>query len=249
MLTYTGIDVQAEIRAKTGSPSLGPVHMAPSMVPPPTAHRAIMNRHHQARRSASQIAPKLESTPSQGNPSPQLSRPTPISQQSSPSANSPGFQQGAMALPVTEGHMQIPGGHHQHRSSIPLGLANLPGGMMQQQQAVPVMKSPGIGGPPLQSPPAALPYYPTPYQGKQVLSHPFHSLTSKQGKHMVLLALLGTVKVLSTRLAPMYIACLRGRPCILSQLHDNISNSILVQTKYRSNNLSHSRSLDLSTTL
>ncbi|KAK7988618.1 hypothetical protein PG989_008933 [Apiospora arundinis] len=35
ILLEKGIDVQAELRAKTGSPNLGPTHMAPNMVQPP----------------------------------------------------------------------------------------------------------------------------------------------------------------------------------------------------------------------
>jgi hypothetical protein len=54
-----GIDVQAELRAKTGSPNLGPTHVPQNLVQPPPIQRAILNRHH-ARRSASGIAPKLE---------------------------------------------------------------------------------------------------------------------------------------------------------------------------------------------
>ncbi len=51
--------MQAELRAKTGSPNLGPTHVPQNMVQPPPIQRAILNRHH-ARRSASGIAPKLE---------------------------------------------------------------------------------------------------------------------------------------------------------------------------------------------
>ena len=51
--------MQAELRAKTGSPNLGPTHVPQSLVQPPPIQRAILNRHH-ARRSNSGIAPKLE---------------------------------------------------------------------------------------------------------------------------------------------------------------------------------------------
>lgn len=51
--------MQAELRAKTGSPNLGPTHVPQNLVQPPPIQRAILNRHH-ARRSASGIAPKLE---------------------------------------------------------------------------------------------------------------------------------------------------------------------------------------------
>ncbi|KAK3905093.1 hypothetical protein C8A05DRAFT_13069 [Staphylotrichum tortipilum] len=59
ILLEKGIDVQAELRAKTGSPNLGPTHVPQNLVQPPPIQRAILNRHH-ARRSASGIAPKLE---------------------------------------------------------------------------------------------------------------------------------------------------------------------------------------------
>nr|XP_036584766.1 bZIP transcription factor [Colletotrichum truncatum]KAF6794416.1 bZIP transcription factor [Colletotrichum truncatum] len=60
ILLEKGIDVQAELRAKTGSPNLGPTHAPQNMVQPPPIQRAILNRHHQSRRSNSSIAPKLE---------------------------------------------------------------------------------------------------------------------------------------------------------------------------------------------
>lgn len=58
-LLYLGIDVQAELRAKTGSPTLGPTHIPQNLVQPPPIHRTILNRH-QSRRPASTIAPKIE---------------------------------------------------------------------------------------------------------------------------------------------------------------------------------------------
>ncbi|KAI0024617.1 hypothetical protein F4780DRAFT_545456 [Xylariomycetidae sp. FL0641] len=60
ILLEKGIDVQTELRAKTGSPGLGPTHMPQNMVQPPPVQRAILNRHHHSRRSTSSIAPKLE---------------------------------------------------------------------------------------------------------------------------------------------------------------------------------------------
>ncbi|ELR06715.1 hypothetical protein VC83_05222 [Pseudogymnoascus destructans] len=98
ILLEKGIDVQSELRAKTGSPSLGPSHMPQGMAMPPTVQRAIMNRHHQARRSNSNIAPKLEPVVPLGNPSPQ-SRPTPSSHHSSPTSTSPGFAQANVLTP------------------------------------------------------------------------------------------------------------------------------------------------------
>merc|ERR1711939_384455 len=104
ILLEKGIDVQAELRAKTGSSHLGPTHM-PNMAQAPTVQRAIMNRHHQARRSNSSIAPKLE--PGAPMQSPQ-SRPTPSSHASSPTSHSPGFHpQGVMTPPASESQMQF----------------------------------------------------------------------------------------------------------------------------------------------
>ncbi|KAK3322604.1 hypothetical protein B0H66DRAFT_472986 [Apodospora peruviana] len=94
ILLEKGIDVQAELRAKTGSPTLGPTHMPQNMVQPPPIQRALLNRHH-ARRSNSSIAPKLEpgvlsplpppmhAHPSAASPK---NRPTPSSHSASPTA-------------------------------------------------------------------------------------------------------------------------------------------------------------------
>ncbi|OBT50115.1 hypothetical protein VE04_08868 [Pseudogymnoascus sp. 24MN13] len=115
ILLEKGIDVQSELRAKTGSPSLGPTHMPQGMAMPPTVQRAIMNRHHQARRSNSNIAPKLEPVVPLGNPSPQ-SRPTPSSHHSSPTSTSPGFAQAnVLTPPAPEAQMQ-----QQQRAHQPL---------------------------------------------------------------------------------------------------------------------------------
>lgn len=94
-LCVLGIDVQAELQAKTGSPNLGPTHMPPNLVQPPPIQRAIMNRHHQSRRPNSTIAPKTEAvanlpTPHQTTASPR-SRPTPPSHSNSPTNTAQGF--------------------------------------------------------------------------------------------------------------------------------------------------------------
>jgi hypothetical protein len=162
-----GIDVQAELRAKTGSPSLGPTHMPHAMAQPPTVQRAIMNRHHQARRSNSNIAPKIEPgtigvahSVAHSNPSPQ-SRPTPTSHHSSPTSHSPGFPaQGVMTPPASDSQIQ------QQRLGHP--LKPMPQGMpaggpgVHPQAMAPVMKGPGgvnagMGGP-------QTAYYPSPFQ-------------------------------------------------------------------------------------
>ncbi|OAA80679.1 bZIP transcription factor, bZIP-1 [Akanthomyces lecanii RCEF 1005] len=59
ILLEKGIDVHAELQAKTGSPTLGPTHMPQNMVQPPSLHRPIMNR---ARKSVSALAPKVEAS-------------------------------------------------------------------------------------------------------------------------------------------------------------------------------------------
>ncbi|EPE10470.1 bzip transcription factor [Ophiostoma piceae UAMH 11346] len=113
ILLEKGIDVQAELRAKTGSPSLGPTHMPQNMVQPPPLPRAILNRHH-ARRSGSSIAPKLDIGSSSlpppnlggmnpGHPTPTSvvaspkSRPTPSSHSASPAASTSAYGQSPAA--------------------------------------------------------------------------------------------------------------------------------------------------------
>lgn len=108
--------------------------MAPNMAQP-TVQRAIMNRHHQARRSNSTIAPKLE--PGALLQSPQ-SRPTPPSHMSSPTSNSPGFHNpGVLTPPASDGQMhyahqqrpQVPKPHPQHAMQAAPGLMVNTGGM------------------------------------------------------------------------------------------------------------------------
>ncbi|KAI1422842.1 hypothetical protein F5Y12DRAFT_799090 [Xylaria sp. FL1777] len=99
ILLEKGIDVQAELQAKTGSPNLGPTHMPQNMMQPPPIQRAILNRHHNSRRSASSIAPKLEpgvtSVPAQVNIQPSITspkaRPTPPSHAASPTNPTPPY--------------------------------------------------------------------------------------------------------------------------------------------------------------
>ncbi|KAK4155183.1 hypothetical protein C8A00DRAFT_42149 [Chaetomidium leptoderma] len=116
ILLEKGIDVQAELRAKTGSPNLGPTHVPQNMVQPPPIQRAILNRHH-ARRSASGIAPKLEpGIPVSPLPPPMHSHPaalspknrqTPSSHSASPSGTTPfGSQHGAS--PAASDHLNGP---------------------------------------------------------------------------------------------------------------------------------------------
>lgn len=56
ILLEKGIDVHAELQAKTGSPTLGPTHMPQNMVPPPPMQRAMVNRP--PRKSISHMGPK-----------------------------------------------------------------------------------------------------------------------------------------------------------------------------------------------
>ncbi|KAM3515184.1 hypothetical protein MY11210_001196 [Beauveria gryllotalpidicola] len=59
ILLEKGIDVHAELQAKTGSPILGPTHMPQSLVQLPHFRRPIMNR---ARKSVSALAPRVEAS-------------------------------------------------------------------------------------------------------------------------------------------------------------------------------------------
>jgi len=94
ILIEKGIDVQAELRAKTGSPNLGPTRVPAA--PPPLAQpiqRFAVNKFHQSRRSLTGLPPKAEGAPqvqpegllTQRSP---LSHPTPTSHLSSPTAHS-----------------------------------------------------------------------------------------------------------------------------------------------------------------
>ncbi|RDW71348.1 putative meab protein [Coleophoma cylindrospora] len=119
ILLEKGIDVQAELQAKTGSPHLGPSHMQPNMAQP-TVQRAIMNRHQQARRSNSSIAPKLEPGVSLPNHQSPQSRPTPSSHASSPTSNSSGFanQGGVMTPPASDSILQQQHQHQLHQQQM-----------------------------------------------------------------------------------------------------------------------------------
>ncbi|PTB66327.1 basic-leucine zipper transcription factor [Trichoderma citrinoviride] len=101
ILLEKGIDVQAELQAKTGSPNLAPTHMPQNLVQPPPLQRTMMHRHH-ARKSTSSIAPKTE--PGTGLPPPlqthktapsPKNRPAPSSHSNSPSMASSAFSPAA----------------------------------------------------------------------------------------------------------------------------------------------------------
>jgi len=136
------------------------------MAQAPTVQRAIMNRHHQARRSNSSIAPKIE--PGAPLQSPQA-RPTPSSHASSPTSNSPGFHNlGAMTPPASEPQMQF---QQQQRFQAvkPQPAHGLPENVgMASNAGVGASLAPkgpgssgtsGTGGTP-----AAATYYPSPFQ-------------------------------------------------------------------------------------
>lgn len=113
-----GIDVQAELQLKTGSPALGPAYMPPhpapgSMAPAPL-QRTALNRQH-ARRAGQPFAQRMapgSAAPSEASfsaRSPQ-GHPTPSSHASSPtgiSTQSPAsMQQGGITPPASVMHAQ-----------------------------------------------------------------------------------------------------------------------------------------------
>lgn len=133
ILLEKGIDVQAELRAKTGSPNLGPTHMPQNMVQPPPISRSLM-RHHHSRRSNSSIAPKVESgVPLAPLPAPLISphihstrpspknQPTPPSIATSPTGTATGSHGSQYApSPATSGSDLMNGqGQVRHRMKAP----------------------------------------------------------------------------------------------------------------------------------
>ncbi|KAI0007818.1 hypothetical protein F4779DRAFT_628878 [Xylariaceae sp. FL0662B] len=145
ILLEKGIDVQAELRAKTGSPNLGPTHMPQNMVQPPPMPRAILNRHH-PRRSGSSIAPKLEPgitslpppTSLQQSIASPKTRPTPPSHAASPTDPTPPFSNQAAVSPTSSDHTSmrppIPPPVKPQMTSMP-GMAAGPRPQMMQQHS------------------------------------------------------------------------------------------------------------------
>jgi len=134
ILLEKGIDVQAELQAKTQSPNLGPTRVPAPPVTVPQAQqqpmqRAIMNRQQQARRSGMGLPQKIEGHHGLSNISPNglapirspLSQATPTSHMSSPSTTatrSPNFlPQGAIQSPnigpVSQQQQQLRQRHRQ----------------------------------------------------------------------------------------------------------------------------------------
>ncbi|CAI4217893.1 unnamed protein product [Parascedosporium putredinis] len=102
ILLEKGIDVQAELCAKTASPNLGPTHVPQPVSQPPPVQRAIMNRHHQSRRSVSSIAPKVE--PGVG----QLATPpASLSFGAPPAPSPPASEVGPLRTPATAPQHQL----------------------------------------------------------------------------------------------------------------------------------------------
>ncbi|KPM42614.1 hypothetical protein AK830_g3926 [Neonectria ditissima] len=156
ILLEKGIDVQAELRAKTGSPNLGPTHMPQNLVQPPPIQRAIMNRHHQSRRSNSHIAPKAEPCPSLPPPlqphssatSPK-NRPTPSSHSNSPSNTGSAFSPAASDSISMRGSMTSASRQQMPQQQLPQTTQPSRQHMMQS----------GVRGGPVGS---GASYYPTP---------------------------------------------------------------------------------------
>ncbi|KAK3706106.1 hypothetical protein LTR37_012933 [Vermiconidia calcicola] len=128
ILLEKGIDVQAELHMKTGSPTLGFQHPAASIpqIPPPQPplQRTAMQRH-QARRSGQNFLPKLapgqSSTDMHSQRSPQ-GHPTPSSHGSSPtsmSTRSPMVLQQGGNTPPTSAVLAQPQGQQFHNYPRP----------------------------------------------------------------------------------------------------------------------------------
>ncbi|KAK8211583.1 hypothetical protein M8818_003238 [Zalaria obscura] len=143
ILLEKGIDVQAELQAKTGSPALGPAYMPPHVRPPmgqTPLQRTAMSQQHARRAGQPPFGQAMG--PGMGRPldgsfsarSPQ-GHPTPSSHASSPNAMSthtpPSIPQGQMT-PPTSAVLAQP---QQYRSSQP--QPPRPAYMMQQRPAPP----------------------------------------------------------------------------------------------------------------
>ena len=155
----------------------------PHSIAQPTVQRAIMNRHHQARRSNSNIAPKIE--PGAPLQSPQ-SRPTPSSHASSPTSNSPGFNNpGVLTPPASDTQMQQQQRLQVAKAQPPHGLPGTTGmvgnpGLMGTSLGPKGQGSSGSGS--TGGTPVAAAYFPSPtlqshYEQLGKLTHPLLSLS------------------------------------------------------------------------
>ncbi|KAL9063005.1 MAG: hypothetical protein Q9157_008481, partial [Trypethelium eluteriae] len=134
ILLEKGIDVQAELRTKTGSPNLGPTPVPPSASGPPAQppmQRALLNRHTQAQRNVAGLAPKLErpqihtrqgvgvgatsNSPQQPTPSSHASSPSGVSVRS-PGANPSGGVHSPTSIHLAQQQGQHPQPFRTHQS-------------------------------------------------------------------------------------------------------------------------------------
>ncbi|KAI5369840.1 Putative basic-leucine zipper domain-containing protein [Septoria linicola] len=146
ILLEKGIDVQAELQMKTGSPVLGPgfMHGATSVPQQPQLQRTTLQRA-QARRSGQNFLPKLAPGQSSSDigfstTSP-LAHPTPSSHASSPSqlsTRSPALQQGGMTSPASAVLAQPQGQPYQ---SFARSSQHLPNQAFYQAQQQPINTS------------------------------------------------------------------------------------------------------------
>ncbi|MCJ1337859.1 hypothetical protein MMC09_003143 [Bachmanniomyces sp. S44760] len=135
ILLEKGIDVQAELKTKENAAQSGPSKGSSQPTNPSSVQRAIMNRHHQARRSVSANTPKLlsalsaSSHPSSSSThSPQL-QPTPPSTLSPTVSRSPNYVfQGGMTSPGAglQAQQQQQQQHPQHPSQLPPRVGTYP---------------------------------------------------------------------------------------------------------------------------
>ena len=141
------------------------------MVQPPPIQRAIMNRHHQSRRSNSSIAPKAESVSSVPPPmqphssatSPKNTRPTPSSHSNSP---------------TNPGYSPAPSDNTSVRGSM--GAARPPMPPMQGASRQQVMQQSNVRSAP-SAPNGGASYYPTPAFQNHIeqLGKPLSSMRTK----------------------------------------------------------------------
>ncbi|KAJ4420958.1 hypothetical protein N0V82_004000 [Gnomoniopsis sp. IMI 355080] len=155
ILLEKGIDVQAELQAKHGSPNFGPKHM-PAMIPPPPISRTLLNRHG-SRRSTSSIAPKIESAGTYNQLPPLQPQHVSPKSQRPPAAPSP--TEGAFGGPSpasSDGALRLKQQQQQQQMVPPARM--MPPAMHQQQQPQMTRMGSGAGG----ASAASAPFYQTP---------------------------------------------------------------------------------------
>lgn len=177
--SHVGIDVQAELQHKTGSPALGPTYIPPQPAPGPLMQaplqRTALNRQH-ARRAGQPFAPRMapgsaaQSEMSFPARSPQ-GHPTPSSHASSPAAMSTqspaSMQPGGLTPPGSAMHSQSFAAQQQARSRYAMQHPS-----QRQAPAVQYANSTGMSNLSVSSaadnnggaPAAPSAYYPSPFQ-------------------------------------------------------------------------------------